>query len=410
MKAKDLKGVFSYLADAVSTAASNIKTSKVRSLLTVVIVTLGITCLVGAQTAIDSLAALLENAFGTDAQRISIAPAKASRQSQARGRSSTISCVEAMLFADAFDAGRCAVYTCLPPLTELKSGGRRLAPQTTVIAFDGDYFGCNAMEIGQGRGFSHLGSECVIGKRVASQICSRPSGAIGSQICIGGHTFLVAGIIKDRSSLLGIITDNTVFIPLCSASGSLIGEHSSFSIDIAVSREMDSGAAVARAEHLMRNIRHLAPGAESDFEIIEGSAAVREIERLGGSLKYIALIIGLLTLCGAAVALANIMLICVAERTREVGIRRAVGATRGDIRIGFLCEALLICEAGCVAGTLLGILCGNILSAVTHTSFTVPWDWILLAQAISLATGIAACTLPARRAARINVVEALRCE
>ena len=109
-------------------------------------------------------------------------------------------------------------------------------------------------------------------------------------------------------------------------------------------------------------------------------------------------------------ALANIMLICVAERTREVGIRRAVGATRSDIRAGFICEALLICEAGCLAGTLLGILCGNILGAVLHSGFSIPWSWILLSQAISLATGIAACALPARRAARIDVVDALRCQ
>ena len=409
-----MKGVFSYLADAVSTAASNIRASKVRSLLTVIIVTLGITCLVGAQTAIDSLSTLLENAFGTNAGRISITPAKASRRSSAQERSSTISYIEAMQFAAGFDAGTSAIYTCLSPLTALRHEGRRLSPQTTVLAFEGDYFSCNAIEIGQGRGFSRSAGEgareCVVGKRVASQLGGKPSEVIGSQICIGSQTFRVAGVIKDQSSLLGVITDNTIYIPLRSAFGPLAAERGSFSIDISIPADVNPSAAVSRAEGLMRSIRHLGAEAASDFEIIEGSAAVREIERLGGSLKYIALIIGLMTLCGAAVALANIMLICVAERTREVGIRRAVGATRGDIRAGFICEALLICEAGCIAGTLLGILCGNILSAVTHTPFTVPWKWILIAQAISMATGIAACTLPARRASAINVVEALRCE
>jgi len=124
----------------------------------------------------------------------------------------------------------------------------------------------------------------------------------------------------------------------------------------------------------------------------------------------VALIIGLLTLLGAAVALTNIMLICVAERTREVGLRRAVGATRTNIRDGFVAEAMLICEAGCIAGTLLGLLCGNAFAAVMHTDVSIPWDWTLVAQVICMATAIMACTLPARRASRIDVVDALRCE
>ena len=174
--------------------------------------------------------------------------------------------------------------------------------------------------------------------------------------------------------------------------------------------EGDGAGTVAEISALMHRIRRLGPGKDADYEIIEGSAAEREIRRLSGSLSGIALIIGLLTLIGAAVALTNIMLICVSERTREVGIRRALGATRADIRKAYIVEAVIICQAGCIAGTLLGIICGNALGLYLHTDSSIPWDWVLASQAISITVGIAACALPARRAAAMDVVEALRCE
>ena len=395
------------MADTVRTAAANISGNRLRSYLTVTIVTLGITCLVGSQTAIDCLSNLLSGAFGTSSERISITAAHSSGSGKAR-KETPIGYLEATQFVAGFSGVQSAVYTYVPPLTPVAFSGGRLGPQTTVLAFEGDYLGCNGLVVGSGRLPS--AGECLIGKKVATQLAAKSDYAIGSMINIDGKAFRVAGIIQEQSSLLGVITDNTVFVPLRSAMGSLVSEQSSYSIDMTVPRTLDAADAALAANRLMRRIRHLGPDDRADFEIIEGSAAVREIERLSGSLKGIALIIGLLTLCGAAVALANIMLICVAERTREVGIRRAVGATRGDIRAGFVCEALLICEAGCILGTLLGIICGNILGLVLHTGVSIPWDWLLASQAICLATGIAACALPARRAASLNVVEALRCE
>lgn len=395
------------MADTVRTAAANISGNRLRSYLTVTIVTLGITCLVGSQTAIDCLSNLLSGAFGTSSERISITAAHSSGSGKAR-KETPIGYLEATQFVAGFSGVQSAVYTYVPPLTPVVFSGGRLGPQTTVLAFEGDYLGCNGLVVGSGRLPS--AGECLIGKKVATQLAAKSDYAIGSMINIGGKAFRVAGTIQEQSSLLGVITDNTVFVLLRSAMGSLVSEQSSYSIDMTVPRTLDAADAALAADRLMRRIRHIGSDERADFEIIEGSAAVREIERLSGSLKGIALIIGLLTLCGAAVALANIMLICVAERTREVGIRRAVGATRGDIRAGFVCEALLICEAGCILGTLLGIVCGNILGVVLHTGVSIPWDWLLASQAICLATGIAACALPARRAASLNVVEALRCE
>ena len=399
------------MSDTVRTAAANISGSRLRSALTITIVALGITCLVGAQTAIDCLSGLLRGAFGASAEHISITAAHPSGGSSGSGRENPITYLQAARFAAEFDCGTSAVYTYVPPIAGVICAGERLGPQTTVLAFEGDYLGCNGLVIGQGRDISRAAyaAECLVGRKVAAHISRGGGTAVGSLLNIGGKAFRIAGVIREQSSLMGMITDNTVFVPLRAARGSLVADDSGYSVDITVTAGGAAEAAAA-AGTLMRRIRHTAPDAKPDFEIVEGSAAVREIVRLSGSLEGIALIIGILTLLGAAVALTNIMLICVAERTREVGIRRAVGASRRDIRAGFICEALLICEAGCIIGTILGVFCGNILGHIMHTGVQVPWDWIAIAQAICLAVGIAACALPARRASRINVVDALRCE
>ena len=417
MKRKDLRGRVSYLADAIRTAAANITNNKLRSFLTIGIVCLGITCLVGTQTAIDCLSSLLTGAFGTSAGHISVTAMRARKGGAGNRASAAITYPEAEAFAarmaagpDGFDAEgqRLSVYTRVPAVEGVGYCGGRLGPQTSVLAFEGDYLGCNALAIGSGR-LPGVRNECLVGKKVAAQISRKTGSDIGSLLYIGGQAYRIAGVLQEQSSLLGIVTDNTVFIPLAAAMGSIVCETDSYSIDMAVPKER-AGEAAAMAEAVMRRIRHLPAAEKPDFEVVEGSAAEREIDRLGGSLSAVALIIGLLTLLGAAVALTNIMLICVAERTREVGLRRAVGATRTNIRDGFVAEAMLICEAGCIAGTLLGLLCGNAFAAILHTDVSIPWDWTLLAQVICLATAMVACTLPARRASRINVVDALRCE
>ncbi len=422
MKRFDLRGRFSYWADVVSSAANNISTNKLRSALTIAIVALGITCLVGTQTATDCLASLLSGAFGTSAERISIASAKSATGSRAGKVSPKISYLQATQFASSYgDARQISVYTYVPAPYGVQYAGGRLGPQTTVVACDGDWLACNGLTVGHGRGTGGVFSpgECIVGRSVASRLggtSKRENGpaqepepgqqALGKQLYIGGKSYCVAGVLQQQSSLLGAIADNSIFIPVKGAPTAAGG----YSIDFTVGKEQANGVAAGRASSLMRRIRRLRPSSEPDFEITEGSAAEKEIEKLAGSLSGIAFIIGLLTLAGAVVALTNIMLICVAERTREVGIKRALGATKADIRSAYIIEAVIICEAGCIIGTLLGILCGNALGLYLHTGSSIPWDWILVSQAISIAAGIAACALPARRAAAMDPVEALRCE
>ena len=397
-----MKGRFSYISDNIHIAKRAASGSRLRSSLTVAIVALGITCLVGSQTAVDCLGSLLQETFGTRAERVTFSSLH-SRLKDAP----PLTCAQAAEFAARY-GGECAVTAYLPLTTPVGFAAGRFSPQTTVMAASGDYLAAGGLDIGEGR--MPRAAECLLGKSAAAALEKKSGrGAVGQSVSIGTRSFAVAGIAAKQASLLGALADNTIYIPLEVAVPALMPERSACAIELTLPPGEASESALLQAEALLRRIRNVPDGEKTDFEIVEGSAAVREIENLGGSLSMIALLIGVLTLCGAAVALANIMLVCVAERTREVGLRRAVGGSRRDIRVSFIMEAVLICEAGCAIGTLLGILCGNAVSALAHTRFSIPWDWILLSQGISIAVGVAACALPAKRAAALNVVDALRC-
>ncbi len=166
--------------------------------------------------------------------------------------------------------------------------------------------------------------------------------------------------------------------------------------------------AMVEAGSRMASIRRLQPGAEPDFEIVEADSAAATLASLRSKLSLVALAIGLVTMLGAAVGLMNSLLVSVKERTREIGTRRALGARAHDIARQFLSEALGIGLLGSVAGVLLGLLLGNLVALSLDGSFSAPWGWIaagtLLAAAVSLASGL----LPARRAARLDPIEALR--
>jgi putative ABC transport system permease protein len=165
---------------------------------------------------------------------------------------------------------------------------------------------------------------------------------------------------------------------------------------------------MADAGRLMASIRRLPPGSEPDFLMLEADSAAATLASLRSKLSLVALAIGLVTMLGAAVGLMNSLLVSVKERTREIGTRRALGARARDIARQFLGEAMLLGLLGSAAGIILGLLLGNLVAFSLDGRFSAPWGWmaaaILLASAVSLAAGL----LPARRAAALSPIEALR--
>ena len=188
------------------------------------------------------------------------------------------------------------------------------------------------------------------------------------------------------------------------------GDDKDYFLLVAAQDATNMDAAQSEATGLFRQIRGLKPGQEDDFEVFASNSLVAILKDNTVTLRLAAVAIGLMTLLGAAIGLMNIMLVSVTERTREIGIYKALGATRRSILMQFLTEAIVICQIGGIVGILLGILIGNIVTPLLGGSFLIPWGWILLGFTLCMIVGVVSGFYPAMKASRLDPIESLRYE
>lgn len=281
---------------------------------------------------------------------------------------------------------------------------------------DENFLILNSYTLSAGRNFSKAEAEsgrnfCLLGQDVLNRLFkNNKDRAVNSIIRINDVPYIVLGVLGSRGSSFGMSRDNLVLVSYKNVDRNFSNTRSSYTIAVTTDDINQTGNAMGEAEGQFRSIRKLNITEESNF-VIDRNDAV--IERLFTSLRYITMavsVIGFITLIGAAIGLMNIMLVAVNERTREVGLIKALGGKKKTIRQQFLSEAVIISLMGAIIGIVIGVLGGNVVSLLVKTNFVVPWGWVFTGVLLCTIVGLLAGIYPAYKAGRLNPIEALRYE
>ena len=284
-----------------------------------------------------------------------------------------------------------------------------------VFGGDENYMATSGYDLERGRDFSaqevqYGNPVAIIGKDVREALFTSSEDPLDKIITIGSGKYKVIGVLKSKGNSSGFGGDKIAILPLSNVRQYFSRPNMTFTINVMCDNSQLMDAAVSEATGTFRIVRKLQTGEENNFEITKSDNLANLLIENMQKVTMGATIIGIITLLGAAIGLMNIMLVSVSERTREIGIRKAVGATKKVIRGQFLVEALVICQMGGFAGTLIGMILGNVIAFIFGISFIIPWFWIVMSIILCLFVGTLSGIYPAIKASKLDPIDALRFE
>ena len=408
------------LRENIRMALLSIKSQSLRTFLTIMIIALGISALVGILTAIDVIKDSITNNFTTmgantfnirnRSSNVRIGGARQKREVFRR-----ISYDEAIRFKDDFKFPSKVGITCVGSrAATIKYNSEKTNPNIAIFGGDENYLLTAGYDLEEGRNFSPREIETganvvIIGNEIKLRLFPKQS-AIDKVITLGGQKAKVIGVFKEKGSSIGFGGDKMVLLPVLNVRKNFGSNDMSFVLNVLSITPELLDATTAEGIGLFRKIRKLGVKERQNFELTRSDNLST---MLIGNLSYVtiaATLIAIITLLGAAIGLMNIMLVSVTERTREIGVRKAIGATSDSIRNQFLIEAIVICQLGGMFGIVLGIAIGNGVSFFFDQGFVIPWVWMILAAVLCFVVGLLSGLIPAIKAAKLDPIDALRFE
>ncbi|MEO9004011.1 MAG: ABC transporter permease [Ginsengibacter sp.] len=423
------------LADSLSLAFRTVKSNKLRTGITVAIIAFGIMALIGIITAIASMNQSLSESFATmGANSFSIKyrdrmirvggggreVKKTSKNALKEKKSNArkiITYQEARLFKERYTfPSRVGISLSGPNNVIVTDGNIKTNPNISMTGGDENYLLLNGYTLSAGRNFNNIDvqsgrSICILGNSVSKKLFGdNPQRATDKVIRANGIKYRVIGVLKDKGSSAFLNADNVVLTTYNNVRRMFPTDGSSYNIGIMVNDIIEMEAAISEAKGTFRPIRKLAINEDNNFYIDKSDSIAEVFKSSLGAITTAAAFIGLITLFGAAIGLMNIMLVAVNERTREIGLVKAIGGKSKSIRAQFLFESIFISLIGAVLGILLGVIVGNVVGIFLHTGFVIPWMWVLIGIVVCSAVGLFAGLYPAIKASRLDPIVALRYE
>ena len=408
----------SILRESVRMTFDAIRANKLRSTLTLLGISVGIFSVISVMTAIKTLESSIEsglNVFGTNTFLITKDPAiQFGGNEKYRNRKN----IDLNQYLQLKERAKLPILVSGGDETErvrvvtYKDKKTKQAPR--VSGGDSGTLRTVNTYIADGRNLTdedvHLSrSVCIIGADVVD-ILFPFEDPLGKVIQLQGINFTVVGVTERQGQSFGQSQDNYVFMPVTTFLQRFRGK--SYSLGITVESESSEMYSETLDEVIgvLRAIRKVPPGEENDFEITTNDELMETFGTFTGSIKIFAFSISVIALIVAGIGIMNIMLVSVTERIKEIGIRKAIGATRSHILFQFLTESVFLCQIGGIIGVIFGVAAGNIISLVAKVPAVIPFDWAIYGVISCSIIGIGFGSYPAWRAANLDPVESMRFE
>ena len=415
-------------------AFRTVRGNKLRTGLTVAIIAFGIMALIGIITAIkamnqkfsESFSTMGANAFtirykernirfggGGDDVKLSKKEKKKEKKSNLGRR---INKDEAEMFVSNYHYPATTGISVFGNRNTIVSfNNKKTSPNVMFFGGDENYILLNGFNLAEGRNINKMEVEsganlCIIGYDIAKKLFNEQAEqAVNKMIRVNNIPYRVLGVLASRGSTMGFNRDNLIFTSYNNLDRNFPTTNS-YVVAVMTDDIRQVGMAMGEAEAAFRPIRKLTTTEENNFVLDRSDSVAEKAMNSLGFLTISATVIGIITLIGAAIGLMNIMLVSVSERTKEVGLVKAIGGKSKMVRRQFLMEAIIISMMGALFGIVLGVFVGNLFSIVLGTGFVVPWNWVIGGIIICSFVGLLAGSYPAFKAGKLNPIDALRYE